>query len=199
MNGTRLAGLAPSITLRPQDRRALLLGGVALALMLGWTRVVRPTLAQLRERERAVSTQRDLLERERALLAAAPTLPALQRAADRVIAAAAPRLFAGDSVGATAELTAYLADIAGESDVRLASIEARAPSTERGVMRLLVDARGEGTWSDVLGFVAALESSEQLADVRSVRIERGPRGGNPAGGPLVSVAVTVAGYGRGAP
>jgi hypothetical protein len=198
MTGTRLAALAPSLALRPRDRRALIIGGVALALMLGWTRVVRPMFSQLRERERAVSTQRDLLARERALLAAAPSLPALQRAADRTIAAAAPRLFAGDSVGATAELTAYLADVAGESDVRLASVEARAPSTERRVMRLLVDARGEGAWSDVLGFVAALESSEQLADVRSVRIERGPRGGTAAGAP-VSVVVTVAGYGRGAP
>lgn len=198
MNGARLAALAPSMTLRPQDRRALLLGGVALAVMLGWTRVVRPTVSQLRDRERAVSAQRDLLVRERALLAAAPGLPALQRAADRTIAAAAPRLFAGDSVSATAELTAFVADVAQESDVRLVSVEARAPSTERGVMRLLVDARGEGAWSDVLGFVAALESSEQLADVRSVRIERGPRG-TAAGAPMVSVVVTVAGYGRGAP
>jgi hypothetical protein len=196
MNGTRLSGLAP--TLRPQDRRALVLGGVALALMLGWTRVVRPAVAQLRERERAVATQRDLLVRERALLAVAPKLPALQRATDGAIAAESSRLFAGDSVGATAELTAYVADVASESEVRLTSVEARAPSTERGVMRLLVDARGEGSWSDVLDFVKALESSEQLADVESVRVERGPRGGNPAGGPVVSVTVTVAGYGRGA-
>jgi hypothetical protein len=195
MTTTRLAGLAPSI--RPQDRRALLLGGIALALMLGWTRVVRPTVAQLRERERAVATQRDLLARERALLVVAPKLPGLQRATDRTIAAESPRLFAGDSVGATAELTAYVADVATESDVRLTSVEARAPSTERGVLRLLVDARGEGSWSDVLGFVKALESSEQLADVESVRIERGPRG-NPAGGAVVTVTVTVAGYGRGA-
>jgi Type II secretion system (T2SS), protein M subtype b len=195
MTTTRLAGLAPSI--RPQDRRALLLGGIALAFMLGWTRVVRPGVAQLRERERAVATQRDLLARERALLVVAPKLSGLQRATDRTIAAESPRLFAGDSVGATAELTAYVADVASESDVRLTSVEARAPSTERGVLRLLVDARGEGSWSDVLGFVKALESSEQLADVESVRIERGPRG-NPAGGAAVTVTVTVAGYGRGA-
>lgn len=198
MSTTRLAGLADLWSARrPQDRRALLLGGIALALMLGWTRIVRPAVAQLRERERAVAAQRDLLARERALLAVAPKLPGMQRATDQAIAAESPRLFAGDSVGATAELTAYVADVASESDVRLTSVEARAPSTERGVMRLLVDARGEGSWSDVLGFVQALESSEQLADVASVRIERGPRG-NAAGGPTVSVTVTVAGYGRGA-
>lgn len=199
MSDARLARLAPSITLRPRDRRALVLGGAALALMLGWTRIVRPTLAQLRERGRAVSVQRDLLARERALVVAAPRLPALQRAAERAIAAEAPRLFAGDSVGATAELTAFVADVARESDVRLTSVEARAPRTERGVMRLLVDARGEGPWSEALGFLSALESSEPLADVRSVRLERGPRGGNLAGEPAVTIVVTVAGYGRGAP
>ena len=196
MSTTRLSGLAP--TLRPQDRRALLVGVVALTVMLGWTRVVRPAVTQLRERERAVAVQRDLLARERALLAVAPTLPAAQRAAERTIADESARLFAGDSVAASAELTGYVADVAGESDVRLTSVEARAPSTDRGVLRLLVDARGEGSWSDVLGFVATLESSEQHADVQSVRIERGPRGANPAGGPVVSLTLTVAGYGRGA-
>jgi len=196
MSTSRLAGFAPSITLRPQDRRALLFGGVALALMLGWTRGVRPAVTRVRERAAAVSAQRDLLARERALLVVAPKLPGAQRAADRAIAAETPRLFAGDSVGATAELTAYVADVASESDVRLTSVEARAPSTERGVLRLVVDARGEGSWSDVLGFVQALESSEQLTDVRSVRIERGARGANSDGGQTVSVTLTVTGYGR---
>ena len=197
MTGLRLAGLAPSRTLGARDRRALVVGVAAVALMLGWTRVARPAVAGLRTRAAEVAAQRDLLARERALVAVAPRLPALQREAERVVAAETPRLFAGDSVGASAELTGYVADVAGESGVRLTSIEARAPSTDRGVLRLLVDARGEGSWSDVLGFVAALESSEQLADVRRVRIERGPRGGATGGAPVVSLSLTVAGYGRG--
>jgi hypothetical protein len=191
---TRLAGLMPASALRPQDRRALLLGGVVLALLLGYSRVARPALDHLRDRQRSLGEQRALLEREQALLAAAPAIPALVRSTERALAGAGPRLFAGDSVGATAELTSYVADVAGETDVRLASIEARAPSAERGVTRLMVDARGEGSWSDVLSFVQALESSEHLADVVSVRIERGARGAAEA---KVSFAVTVAGYSRG--
>jgi hypothetical protein len=198
MSETRLAGLMPSIAMRPQDRRALVMGAVALFLLLGYSRVVRPALAGIRERERTLVEQRALLERERSLLGAAPSLPAMQRSAERALATASGRLFAGDSVGATAELTAYVADVAGESDVRLTSVEARAPSAERGITRLLVDARGEGKWSDVLGFIAGLERSEQLVDVTSVRIERGSRG-VPAGDATVSVAVTIAGYSRSAP
>jgi len=198
MTGARLAGLMPSITMRPQDRRALLLGGVALALMLGYSRVARPAIERLRERERTLTEQRELLQRERALLAAAPTIPAMQKSADRALAAEDGRLFAGDSVGATAELTAYVADVASDAGVRLTSVEARAPSAQRGVTKLTVDARGDGTWSKVLDFVAALESSEQLVDVTSVRVERGARGGGPLGdASTVSVVVTVVGYARG--
>lgn len=198
MSETRLAGLMPSISLRPQDRRALLLGGVAVVLMLGWTRVARPAVEHIRAGERTLAEQRALLARERALLAVAPSLPAMQRAAERTLAGEDARLFAGDSVGATAELTAYVADVATEAEVRLTSVEARTPSAERGVTTLLVDARGEGSWSHVLDFVAALEGSEQLVDVRSVRVERGARGGALPGGPTVAVVVTVAGYARGA-
>jgi hypothetical protein len=123
----------------------------------------------------------------------------MQKSADRVLAAEEARLFAGDSVGATAELTAYVADVANEAGVRLASVEARAPRAQRGITTLLVDARGEGPWSKVLAFVAALETSEHLVDVTSVRIERGARGGGVLGGAsTVSVVVTVAGYSRGA-
>jgi type II secretory pathway component PulM len=198
MSETRLAGLMPSVTLRPQDRRALLLGGAALALMLGYSRVARPAFERLREREASLTEQRALLSRERALLAVAPSLPVKQKVAERALVAEDARLFAGDSVGATAELTAYVADVANEAGVRLASVEARAPSAQRGVTRLVVDARGEATWSKALGFVAKLESAEQLVDVTSVRIERGARGGPLGGASTVSIVVTVAGYSRGA-
>jgi type II secretory pathway component PulM len=199
MRRTRLAGLMPTLTMRPQDRRALLLGSVALALMLGYSRVARPALEQMRERERSLAEQRALLSRERALLAVAPSIPARQKASDRVLAVESARLFAGDSVGATAELTAYVADVANDAEVRLSSVEARAPSAQRGVTRLMVDARGEATWSKALDFVAQLESAEQLVDVTSVRLERGAPGGPLGGSSTVSVVVTVAGYSRGAP
>ena len=198
MSEMRLAGLLPSVSLRPRDRRALVLGGIVVALMLGWTRVARPAVERIRTGERTLAEQRSLLARERALVAVASSLTAMQRAAEKVIAAEDARLFAGDSVGATAELTAYVADVADEAEVRLTSVEARAPVTDRGVTTLLVDARGVGSWSHVLDFVAALEGSEQLVDVRSVRVERGARGAALSGGPTVTVVVTLAGFARGA-
>lgn len=184
--------------LRPQDRRALAIGGVVLVVLLGYSRVLKPGLARLSAERQLVSDQRALLVREQALVAVAPSLPARAKQANQVLAAERPRLFVGDSVAASAELTSYASQIATAAGVHLTTIEARTPVTARGVTRLTADVRGEGSWRQVLAFVRLLEVSGQLVEVSSLRLERGARGG-PLGGDLVSLSATLAGYSRGAP
>ena len=99
-------------------------------------------------------------------------------------------------MAATAELSAYVSQLASVAGVHLTTVDGRTPVTTRALIRLSVDVRGEATWKQVLTFVHLLETSGQLVDVASVRIERGPRGG-PLGGEMVSIAATVAGYSRG--
>ena len=195
MNG--VATRSPMTGMRPQDRRALTVGAIVLVTLLGYSRLLKPAFDQLATERRALSEQSALLARERALLAAAPALPRLQKEAAQVLAAQRTRLFAGDSVAATAELTAYVSQVATAAGVHLTTIEAGTPSTARGVTRLLADVRGEGSWRQVLAFVRLLEVSGQLVDVTSLRLERGARGG-PLGGDMISISATLAGYGRGA-
>lgn len=195
MNGTTAP--SPMSGMRPQDRRALKVGAIALVLLFGYSRVLKPALDRLSLERRTLSEQGALLARERALVAAAPSFPRLQNDASQILGAERGRLFAGDSVAATAELTSYVAQVSTAAGVHLTTIEARTPSTERGVTRLLVDVRGEGTWRQALAFVRLLEVSAQLVDVTGLRIERGARGG-PLGGDLVSISATLAGYSRGA-
>lgn len=183
--------------MRPQDRRALMIGGITLALLLGYSRIVRPAFDRHMEQRRAVEEQRALLGREQALVAAAPAFPRAQRDADKALAAESARLFRGDSVAATAELSAYVSQVATASGVHLSTVDGRAPVTARGLVRLSVDVRGEATWRQVLAFVHHLETSSQLVDVSTIRVERGPRGG-PLGGETVNVAATLTGYGKGA-
>lgn len=173
----------------------MLLGLTAIAMMLGYSRVVQPAFDHLQIERREVAEQDALLARERALLAAVPILPDAQRNLKQVLAAESSRLFVGDSVAATAELEAYAAAIATSWGVRLTSAEGRTPRTDHGVTRLLIDVRGDGSWRQVLDFVKALESGAQLVDISNIRIERGARAG-PLGGPLVSVSATLAGYAR---
>ncbi len=192
---TQRASSAPP-RLRAQDRRALIVGAVALVVLVGYSRVARPALDRLQVEQRTLLEQEALLARERSLVAAAPVLPRAQRDVNQALAAEAPRLFAGDSVAATAELSAYVSQLASAAGVHLTTVDGRTPVTTRAVTRLSVDVRGEASWKQVLEFVHLLETSGQLVDVTSVRIERGPRGG-PLGGEMVSVAVTLAGYSRG--
>ena len=187
----------PWAGLKPQDRRALLVGSVMLVLLVGYARVLKPGLARLAAERELLADQRALLVRERALVAVAPSLPARLKQVNQVLTTERPRLFAGDSVAASAELTAFASQVAQVSGVQLASIEARTPVTTRGVTRLTADVRGDGSWQQVLSFVRLLEVSGQLIEVSSVRFERGARGG-PLGGDLVSFSATLAGYSRGA-
>lgn len=182
--------------MRPQDRRALIVGGIALVAMLGYARGVKPAVARLSLERTGLAEQAALLSRERALVAAAPKFPALLASANQALASARPRLFSGDSVAAAAELTTYVSQVAAASGVRLTTTEARTPATARAVTRLLVDVRGEGSWQQVLAFVRLLEVSAQLVDVTNLRLERGPRGG-PLGGDQISLSATLAGYSRG--
>ena len=184
--------------LRPQDRRALVLGAAALAAMFSYARLVRPAIDDLAHRRSSLIEQQSLLARERALLAVAPALPRAANAVQRTIVAETPRLFAGDSVAATAALTAFVTDVASATGVHLTTLDGRPPRSARGITRLSADLRGEGSWRQVLAFIRALESSARLVDLSAVRIERGARGG-PLGGDLVSISASVVGYGRGAP
>jgi type II secretory pathway component PulM len=190
-----MSPLSTTPRLRAQDRRALMLGAIALVVLVGYSRIVRPALESMRMEQRTLAEQEALLARERSLVAAAPALPRARQDVTQALAAEAPRLFAGDSVAATAELSAYVSQIASASGVHLTTVDGRTPVTTRGLTRLSVDVRGEASWNQVLNFVHVLESSGQLVDVTSVRIERGPRGG-PLGGAMVSVAATLAGYSR---
>ena len=184
--------------LRPQDRRALVFGAVVLALLLGYARVVRPAVAQLMEQRTLLHEEQTRLARERSLLASVASGPNAQTAIVRQLTAEGPRLFAGDSVAATAELTSYATIVAEASQLRLASVEAHAPRTAQGITTLAIDVRGEGSWRSVLAFVHSMESATRLVDIQSLRIERGARGG-PLGGDLVAVSATLSGYSRSAP
>ena len=192
--GTSMSRTTPG--LRRQDRRALVAGALALVVLLGYSRIVRPAFASMGTAQQTLAEQEALLARERSLIAAAPTFPRAARDVRQALAAESSRLFAGDSVAATAELSAYVSQLASAAGVHLTTVDGRTPVTTRGLTRLSVDVRGEATWKQVLTLVHLLETSGQLVDVTSVRIERGPRGG-PLGGAMVSMAATLAGYSRG--
>ena len=186
----------PWARLRPSDRRALVAGAAVVVAMLTYSGIIRPALAGLQSERQVLEERRGLLDRERALLATAPQLPRVEQETRRILAAEAPRLFMGDSVAATAELNTYVSQLATAAGVRLSSVEGRPVAVDRGLMRLSVELRGEGTWRQVMTYARSLEASTRLVQVANVRIERGARGG-PLGGAMISMSATLVGYADG--
>ncbi len=182
--------------LRARDRRAITLGAIVLVMVLGYAKIIRPLRTDIAHDREALHEQRGLLARERALIARAPTLPAARRDVEQALSAEQTRLFSGDSVAATSELSGFVADVARATGVTLTSLEGRAPAGAGGIYRIGADLRGEGAWRQVLTFIRALESSSRLIEVTSIRIERGPRGG-PLGGAALLLTASITGYARG--
>lgn len=184
--------------LASRDRRALAIGGAALAMLICFAFVVRPSVRGLKADRGQLAERRELLERERTLLASAPQLPAIEREARKALALETPRLFVGDSVAATAELNTYVSQVAAASGLRLLNVDGRPASVDGGLVQVGVDVRGEGTWRQILAYVRALESSTRLVRASRVRLDRGARGG-PLGGEMITLSATLIGYAGTAP
>jgi len=156
--------------LSSRDRRALLVGVALLAPALLWVAVVRPYVGALRDLQDRVASERALLEREKAVLAEAPTLPArlevarlaLSQWESRLVQSANPAL-------AEAEVTALLEEVARQSLVLLQEARSIAapPGTVApdGLVPLRLSVRGESDFEGVLRFLSGMEQDGLLLRV----------------------------------
>jgi len=178
--------------LSSRDRRAFLVGVALLAPALLWVAVVRPYVGALRDLQDRVASERALLEREKAVLAEAPTLPArlevarlaLSQWESRLVQSANPAL-------AEAEVTALLEEVARQSRVLLQEARSIAAPpgtvTPDGLVPLRLSVRGESDFEGVLRFLSGLEQDGLLLRVvgLSVTPVAATGGGGRGGGPQV--------------
>jgi hypothetical protein len=182
-------------TMKEGDRRAVLWGGVVLAPFLIFIWGVRPYRAALGDIRDQLDTERAALARERSAIAMAKQNPQLQHVADSAMRAMHPRLFEGkDDVMASAELAAYVGDVAQRARVWLQDAGTRpAGPIASGVRTLRVEIRAE---SDLLGammFVQGLERGDKLVRIERLDISRAARVGDKESETL-SIAATISGY-----
>jgi len=184
--------------IKPNDRRALAIGGVVVALALCISFVVRPLLharTALRDRLRE---QRGLLARELGLIAVSERLPADLDAAAEALAAVGDRLFPDrDPLAATAALVNEVGDAARRQGVLLESIETGAPEAAGGsVLAVRVDVRGRGDLEGLLRWLAALEDSRRLLRIEQLGIARAGAEGQPdsADVEVLTLSATIRGY-----
>lgn len=182
--------------LSPRDRRALALGVMVLVPVLLFRGAVQPYLRARAALAERLAAQRELLERELSVFAAAQRLPERRARVAGLLAADAPRMLpGGDPLAASAELVGYVGDAARRSHVLVSELQSRgsvaapAPETD-GLARLQVEVRGRTDFEGVLRFLQALERGPRLVRVDAVVIDGG------GAGPL-TLRAAVSGYAAG--
>ncbi|HYD52154.1 MAG TPA: type II secretion system protein GspM [Gemmatimonadaceae bacterium] len=183
----------PRLSLR--DRRALRLGAVVLLPVLAWMLVVRPWRAALSDARGRVRAERELLVRERELLADVPRLPMLASRASRADSLASARVYlAADPYAAGASLAGDVTAAAESHGLTVREAAAAPPVTRPdGLTELEVALRTEGDLAEVLALLRALEGGARLTQVTGLAIERQPAGEGTA--PLALTA-TLRAYAR---
>ena len=192
--------------LAPRDRRAVLVGAWVLLPVLIATLVLRPWAIAASEGRSSTTRERELLLRERALLAEAAGDSARLRLASLALADDAPRLFAGaEAVTASAELARYVTTQAVVSGLAVRQAEtqtvledaARADPAARAdssanVLRVAIRASGDAR--EVVRFLRLMEDGPRLVRVERIGISRGLAGTSEAG--TLTLTATLAGLAR---
>jgi hypothetical protein len=193
---------APRLRLADRDRRALRLGLRLSAPVLLYAFAVKPYVASVRAIDSQLQTQSELLTRERALVADAPSIPRLIAAARVVACSTAQRIYAEqDPIAATSALSRDVArafDAAGVTLQRVETHDSRLRPD--GLRELAIDVRGEGDFRGVLKAIASLEGRGRLVRMTRIAIESGAAAVVPGGAsdasvpPNLTMVATVHGY-----
>ena len=165
-------------TMQPRERRTIVIGALVLLPGLLFVYGFRPYQAALSDARDQLATERMALAREKVAIATAQQNPQMQHIADSAMRAMQPRLFEGkDDVMASAELAAYIGDLARGARVWLQDAGTRpATAAGDGVRTLRVEIRAESDLLGTLMFLQALERGEKLVRVDRLDISKSARG-----------------------
>lgn len=164
-----------SARISDRDARALRLGIVLAAPALLYSLAIKPYLASIRRLDAQIATQADVLQRERWLLAEAPSLPA-RIAAERAMAQSVQRrgYSEQDSIAATSALSRDVSRTIEGAGAALQRLETRESVQRKdGLQELAVDVRVEGDFAAILRTIAALETAPHLIRVSRMAIDSG--------------------------
>lgn len=158
--------------LSPRDRRAVRIAALVLLPALGFVYVARPVLGSFERVRGRVAQERDLYQRERALISERQILERTYRSFAAGLLDQAPRLFFGrDSVTTSADIISYATGLAALNRV---FVQASAPAATdvpvEGVLRVSVEVRAVGDLAGLTAWLTALENGRKLVRVGSLSV-----------------------------
>lgn len=191
--------------LGPRDRRALALGLLVLVPGLVWIAGVRPYRAVVAGLEDRIAAERELLQRERSLLASETEVRSALRKAEKEAGSAGRRLAtAPNEALAEAEVTDALEVMGVECRVLLTEIRSvamqEAEEAPTGVSTFRLAVEGESDMAGVLAFVQEVETSALLLRVVGMTLdpvtEEAGEGSTERPTGVVEFTLVVEGYAR---
>jgi hypothetical protein len=173
--------------LSSRDRRALRIGLLFVVPALAFVGVVRPYRAALIETRNQVAAERQLLERELALIATRKQLPVtLENRRKSVQRAEGMLVKAANMTSAETRVTELLEQIASLSRVLLQEVRSAPVTREQvapeGMQPLRLTVRGESDLEGVVTYLQRIERSPLMLRIKELSIERAPPPRQPARG-----------------
>lgn len=182
--------------LSSRDRRALLLGTGVLVPALFFMFAAKPYLQALTDTRDELQRERQLLIRERTVLADTHTYPDLMDRTEVLLERHVPRLFSGsDEPTWTSAVADYVREVAVGNRVVVQSIEGRnARRIEGGLMAIEVEIDVVSDLEGLLSFLYVLEEGVKLVQLDQLSIERSELAGTPPSARVLRLTAMFRGY-----
>lgn len=187
-----------------RDRRALALGAMLLAPMFAYAAIVRPYRSALDDARRQLQEERELLSRERRLVADAPSFPARRESAGRFLGATWTHIARGaDTTSIAASVARTASEAAEDAGLQVEQVESRASDSTRrgrfgrgGLVPSTVELRARGDLDRVVRFLAAVESGDAYVSVDRLSIVSAPPPADAPDQETLEISVTMTGIAR---
>jgi hypothetical protein len=159
-----------AISLTARDRRAVFLGGLVLGPLVLWRLILVPFGTELAEVRGGVEVERELLVRERALLASAPVYAVHTEALVAALVTYSPRIFSNGEPEAHVRRIAAVSNVSVQRIERIPPPDAEPVDASTSVRQVRLRLTGESDLEGVLSLLAALGTDDRLLVVERIEL-----------------------------
>lgn len=182
--------------LRARDKRALVLGLVAISPFVAYRVGIEPWLMYRTGLSETLATERDLLARERTLIRDAAAMPARIGETEAALTEVQPWLLSSATpMAATGRLTRIATEAAQSTGILLQEVQGREPDSGSTLQEVSIAIRALGDLEGLARFLFRIENGEELLHVRELALRvAGMNDGDLERGQLMSAGLIIAGY-----
>jgi type II secretory pathway component PulM len=180
----------------PRDRRALLLGGLAIAGAVLGLRVLPWAVRRATEAEAVLRERATLLARTREELASLPTLRDSAAVLSQALVALAPQVLSGSTPAeAGADLSGRMNLAASRAPAKVERLDPLPDSSGNGRLgRVRVHAALETDVRGLIALIRAIDAGDEVLKLDELRVEAPEPGLLPRGPEILKVEITVSGW-----